>query len=282
MSYNYPPLCQAVMDNNILLILKLIQNDTNINETTYTHKTPLYLAAYNNNISVVKILIRHGTKIHYQKCINNSPLYAAIYNKNFEILKLLLSYKHKYIISKSNMKKLLLLTKTQNNIKCFALLLIYGFIPHIDTIKISRTKHNKNLISAILELFDNKYISKNKHINNLKKIINYFYNDIGEFEHIKLIIKTISNFIEINKYQEYINNLEIKMLEKHKCYKLISAKSTENLINPSMNEFLFSYYSSIIINSIDTNNIKTMAIIVLLNLYYRYNKHSVWNDIHII
>jgi ankyrin repeat protein len=86
-------LIQAVKDNNIKLVKKIIQQGIDINYQTKNGNTALYWASRNGYTEIVELLLKvSGVNINIQYNVGNTALMFALCNSNKKIVKLLLKY----------------------------------------------------------------------------------------------------------------------------------------------------------------------------------------------
>jgi len=85
-------LFEAVKNNNLHKVKKIIGEGADINTKNNYDYTPLHFACWNENgFEIVKFLIEKGAKVNAKANINRTPIHVACKNKNpFLIIKLLL------------------------------------------------------------------------------------------------------------------------------------------------------------------------------------------------
>ncbi len=85
-----PPLHQAVMDQDIKRVRKLLKNGENVNEVSSTGMTPMLLVARGSNSAMFKLLRSYGAMINVRDKEGNFPIHIAVLRNNIAILKELL------------------------------------------------------------------------------------------------------------------------------------------------------------------------------------------------
>lgn len=106
MSNRYPPLHDAVLENNVPLVSKLIKEDPDcVYEIGYRKRTALHLAALEGKVELVKLLLYHGADRTAVDCYH-LPAIAYALDGHPECVQLLLDHTNIKNIAKSMEKNL--------------------------------------------------------------------------------------------------------------------------------------------------------------------------------
>jgi ankyrin repeat protein len=90
MKYNLNTWIAAVIENNLQLIKKLINDGIDVNLLDEIGYTALHWASTNNNLELVDILIKAGANVNSSDCIGRIALHIASEDENLELVKLLI------------------------------------------------------------------------------------------------------------------------------------------------------------------------------------------------
>ena len=217
---------QAVFENNLRLITKLLQPYNNlfniysdVNECDINNNTPLLLAIKKNLIDAVQVLCDNNADINLISFENAlSPLEYALKIKNYKILKILVNSKkkQKYFEWAKNKEIFFNLIKTIPNFSMTLklnfdsnLLNIFSSINNnVDTYKISKLngnmkidmnlKNKKNENFSILINEDEKKIFKMDHINKIS--YDYIEHLLSDKDENKKVDKLLKEGIVRNKW----------------------------------------------------------------------------------
>ena len=85
-----PPLHQAVMDQDLKRVRKLLKKGANVNEVSSTGMTPMLFVARNGKPEMFKLLHSVGAKLDIRDKEGHAPIHMAIVLKNTPIFKALL------------------------------------------------------------------------------------------------------------------------------------------------------------------------------------------------
>lgn len=89
---HWTPLHQAAEDGNTNRLIKLLQNNANVNAQDFNDWTPLHSAAYWGQTECIEILLQHGAKINIKNSVGKTPLHLAILNGHTQCVKILLEH----------------------------------------------------------------------------------------------------------------------------------------------------------------------------------------------
>lgn len=82
-------LCEAVYENDIVYIRRLIRANINVNASDYDKRTALHVAACQGSTSIFKILVKHGADVTACDRWNHSILDEAARHNASQILKII-------------------------------------------------------------------------------------------------------------------------------------------------------------------------------------------------
>ena len=91
---NFYPLSEAVIDNNLEELNKLIARGDDVNGLDYNQITPLFYAAELGRVEMARVLIEHGANLEFRDEYGNTPLMKACYSTStraYEMIALLIS-----------------------------------------------------------------------------------------------------------------------------------------------------------------------------------------------
>ena len=78
--YGRNDLINAVIDNNMQEVIRLLQSGMEVNKKDDNGWTALHFAAQNNCYEQAKVLIEYGAEIDSQDSIGNAPLFKALFS----------------------------------------------------------------------------------------------------------------------------------------------------------------------------------------------------------
>lgn len=84
-------LIEAVKQNNMQEVKKLLSEGATVNVKDSYKKTPLHYAAQNSNLNMVKLLVESGAEIDAKDSNNEAPLYTAVSAQSDKVVKYLAS-----------------------------------------------------------------------------------------------------------------------------------------------------------------------------------------------
>lgn len=87
------PINEAISDNDVEAFNSLLSECTNLEETDYAGRTPLYCAVQFNRVEMASLLLKKGANVHIRDEYGNTLLImACLRYGNEEMIKLLISY----------------------------------------------------------------------------------------------------------------------------------------------------------------------------------------------
>jgi len=86
------PLHKAIIQEDVALVIILLRNGADVDQSDHSGRTPLYTAAHRGNALITETLLLHGAAVNQPSTSEKTPLCIAALRGHQEVVKILLEY----------------------------------------------------------------------------------------------------------------------------------------------------------------------------------------------